>query len=335
MADKSEVLQQLERGQITAAQAVEQLRGNGAAVAVLEPQIGDKETVVTRDERMGLLSGQLQAGEPHLLVAGLPGQEQMPWPWPENEWQWLWQDAFRPQHIDHSIELVGGDQVKAVFYEGDVRLLQADDGRLALGAAAFDLRLGQTGRQVCLAASGGSLDMALPVGIGEVEIGTVPGDLYVRDLSLQRLKAVCRSGVCRMEAVRGQVDIESFGSDVVLDGIEGDVRVRGVRAGVRAQGLNSARVDLDTDGDVQLDLGRIRAGQVRCLVSSGDVELKLAADSALDLRIEAPVGGVAPCKLAWSALNRRSPQGLEGSLGGGGASVEIVAQQGQVFIKSY
>ena len=93
-----------------------------------------------------------------------------------------------------------------------------------------------------------------------------------------------------------------------------------------------ADIDIDIEGPVQLDLGAIENGRVRCTAHTGDIEISLSASAAVDLKAVAPIGGVAPCSPSWSTLRGRSPVEIDGAMNGGGAAVELKAVQGRVFV---
>ena len=330
MVDKGAVLQRLERGEISVAEAIDGMRavnGEGGPVAVS----ADGMPVLTRQERLRQLAAGAPALQDPALLAGAAGQEQAAWPWPDVEWQWVWQNPFGPQHIDHAVALDGGDNLCAVFYEGDVRVGRAQGESMEVGGAFYDMRLGRVGRRHYAAASAGSADLSLPA-MGEVVIGTLPGDLHIAGAKAQRLKASCQSGACRLENIEGDVDVDLRGSDLNAVDLRGKLTVRGLRAGVRGRLLACAEIDIEVDGPIQLDLGAIEAGRVRCVAHTGDIEVSLSEGAALDLKAEAPAGGVASCSPCWSALRGRSPVELDGAINGGGACVELKAAQGQIFL---
>ena len=327
--DKSALLLQLERGELSVAQVIDGLRdkepGGDGTLAVAEMQ------VPTRQERLCMLAkGASSVAAPSLLV-GLPGQEAAPWPWPEIEWQWVWQDPFRPQHVDHGVAMDGGDTLYAVFYEGDVRVDGAEGNRAEFGGAFYDMRLGRSGRALYVAASAGSADLVLPA-VSQLEIGTAPGDLRLAGVKARRLRAHCRSGACRLEKIEGDVEVDLQGSDLDVTELQGQLKVRGRRAGVRGRLLAAPEIDIEVDGPIQLDLGEITTGRVHCKALAGDIEVSLAAAAAVDLVAAAPVGGIAPCNPSWSALRGRSPVEIDGAINGGGAAVHLEATEGRVFV---
>ncbi len=324
--NRLEILDRLDRGEISSQTAVRALAGE------VEPG-PEPPPVQTRQERVCSLSERVREWDPQHMVTLDPNLPARPWPWPEAAWQWFWQAFDRPVHVDHTLDLAGGSELYTVMYGGDLNLVGRSNPKLGIGAAAFDLRAGRDAETVRIAASTGSLDLKIPEGVSRLEARTLPGDLRIRDLQARRLSVTCESGNLRAERVRADVEATVLGGDGDLNRIEGDLSVRATRGTLRAREVRSTRIDLKADLGIDLSLGRVDRGEVLCETAGGDIELSLAIDSACDLTAEATEGGaVTPAELPWTELSERSEQTLKGKVGGGGASIRLLARGGRIYI---
>ena len=323
------ILDRLERGEIAVEDAARALAGEPEP----EPQ---SPSVLTRRERMLALAERIRDWDPHHMVTLVPDRAPRPWPWPEQTWQWFWQDLDHPVHVDHTLDLADGCALLAVMYEGDLNLTGWEGTTLRIGAAAFDLRIGREERAVRTASSTGTLDLRIPTAVSHMDVKALPGDILVRDLHIQRLCLECESGDLRCERIRGDIEARLRGCDANLFGIEGEITLNATRGSIRVREVRSTRMHLTADGGISLFLDTVDGGNYRCETHDGDIELSLPRDSACDLSAEATDGGIiCPVELPWTELSERSQQGVQGTLGGGGASIQLVTKDGRIYITAY
>lgn len=167
----------------------------------------------------------------------------------------------------------------------------------------------------------------------QAQVQTLPGDLRIRDLCLQRLQVRCESGDLRCEEVQADIDAELVGGDADLFQTKGDVRITAHQGHIRLRTAEARQVELVADEGVELRLGKVESGHFRCETRGGDIEVSIGKDSACQLSLEAREGGmICPVKLPWSALQERSPHCLKGQLKGGGASIELVVHGGRIYL---
>ena len=336
---KQDLLERLNRGEISATAAIQMLAEGNGGESESEEQIpvGVEERpvengpIVTRQERLQAVAERAGGLAPEQMFSLAP--ERPTWPWPERSWQWFWQNVEHPLHVDQPFELGAGCQVQAVVYGGEMQVRGSGRTALDLGAAVFDLRIGREEEVLRLAASTGALELAVPAQVAELSLQALPGDVLVQDLMVRRLRLAGESGALRCRRLQANVAAELRGCDADLQGIAGDIEVRVQRGRIDVREIAAAQVELVADQGISLVLGRIDSGHYRCEALGGDVELSLDADSACELSVEVGEGGaVCPTSLPWTELAERSTQRLRGKLGGGGAVVEVVAREGRVYI---
>lgn len=173
----------------------------------------------------------------------------------------------------------------------------------------------------------------IPGAVTQAQVQTLPGDLRIRDLCLQRLQVRCESGDLRCEEVQADIDAELVGGDADLFQTKGDVRITAHQGHIRLRTAEARQVELVADEGVELRLGKVESGHFRCETRGGDIEVSIGKDSACQLSLEAREGGmICPVKLPWSALQERSPHCLKGQLKGGGASIELVVHGGRIYL---
>ena len=353
------MLEKIDRGEISAAEALRVLGGEEGEAPITEPPIEGVEPVVPAEEEEGGAPSAVPAGgedgvaistkremamvlaervgdwDPQQLAA--PEKGDRPWPWPEERWQWLWQNFDHPVHIDRAIDLAAGGELGAVLYGGELRLSGADGERLEIGAGAYDLRVGREAGAVRVAGSTGSIDLSVPAEVARLEARVLPGDLSARDLQLRELHLRCQGGDLRCERIRcGRLEVGLEGGMAELDEVEGEIDVAVVRGGLRVRGVRSTAVSLKGDEGIWLELDEVDQGAFRCEAQAGDIEVRLAGGSACDLAIDAGEGGIVCAEeLPWSDLAERSGRVLRGALNGGGARIELVAHGGRIFIAAH
>lgn len=340
--NRSAILDRLDRGEISAQAALRALSGE-AEPAVEAPRLPspavppapatslEGPAVPTRRERLLALTERVRDWDPRHMVT--LSSSPRAWPWPDQPYQWFWQDFDHPVHVDHTLDLADGCGLFAVVYEGDLTLTGGEGRALKIGAAAFDLRIGRDASAARIAAATGALDLRVPETTSRIDAKVLPGDLLIRDLRAQQLRAECESGDLRCEGLRADLEAQVRGGDANLFGIEGEITVAAAQGNIQCREVSSTRVHLTAHGGISLSLGTIGRGDFRCETQGGDIELYIARDSACALSAEVADGGtICAADLPWTDLSERSGRTLKGTLRGGGASVHLVANGGRIYI---
>lgn len=137
------------------------------------------------------------------------------------------------------------------------------------------------------------------LGVGEVKIENVDGDLYV-DVSAAPVTSTGTRGTLSLDTGSGEVRVTDAQGNVDLDTGSGSVEVTNVRGDHLSMDTGSGRVrgsdvsvnemELDT-GSGSIRLARVQAKRITLDSGSGSVELDLRADVE-SLRVDSGSGGV-------------------------------------------
>jgi len=287
--------------------------------------------IPTRRERKLALAEKFQSLNPQMM-AGLKDSWQ--WPWPGENWQWMWQNFGYPVYISHSVEVTEESQLQVVLYQGDLFISGWDEPTLKINGAAFDVRTGQKDNVVRIASSTGQLQIWIPNNIASVEARVEPGDMWLRNISAN-VNVHCQSGDLGCERIRGNVKVQVNGGDARLMGIEGMIDADITSGNTDVRDISSNSVSLkSTEGNIWLSLDSVNSGQFRCESVKGDINLLTNGELACELLVEATDGGrISPVILPWQNLLERSENKLHGILAGGGASVNLIARGGKIYIQ--
>jgi hypothetical protein len=160
--------------------------------------------------------------------------------------------------------------------------------------------------------------------------------VWLRDLQAQQVHIACESGNFRGERIKASLHGQIQGGTVDLRTIEGPIHIDATQGRIKAQHIISEAMELRADEGIVLELERVVSGHFRCITQEGDIEISLAKNSTCQIKVEVGEQGIiCPVDLPWSELTACSPGLLEGSLGGGGASIELVSESGRVFLMGY
>lgn len=167
---------------------------------------------------------------------------------------------------------------------------------------------------------------------------TVPQDSSVH--------ARADSGGIRIEGVRGPVDCRTdsgyveavgIGSDVRAKADSGRIEIRQVAGGVEAKVDSGDLVALEIGGRIEaradsgdIQLSQTVAAPLRAKADSGRIRVRLAAGSGYTLRARADTGNIHVPDLTRS---ERSKKEVSGDIRGGGPSVDLEADSGDIDVE--
>ncbi len=290
----------------------------------------DADAPTRREQRLALAE-KFQNWNPQMM-AGLA--DSWEWPWTGKEWQWMWQNFSYPVYVNHSIDVTEESELKVVLHQGDLFISGWNGPGLMINAAAFDVRIGQDENVIRAAGSTGQLQIWVPDSITRVEARVTPGDAWLRNIPAD-IDAYCQSGNLSCERIKGNVKVRVNGGDVRLMGIEGAIDADVTRGNTDVRDISSNHVSLkSSEGDICLSLDSVRSGEFRCESTAGDINLLTNGELACELLVEAAEGGsIAPVILPWQRLLERSEGKLHGILMGGGASINLIARGGTIYIQ--
>jgi hypothetical protein len=186
---------------------------------------------------------------------------------------------------DIEVETVDGEET-ALTVDGDERLLEhvevRHDGnrvvvalrgknKIGFSFSLGGLVFGNEGLRVQARVPHGagvrvktaSADTEISGHLSGLEVNSVSGDVRVRG-------EVADDG--KLQTVSGDVELERVDGDLTAQTVSGDVRVRAVAGSANTKSVS---------GDIRLD--SLTAGEVRFTSVSGDIEIGIAAGSAVDV----------------------------------------------------
>jgi DUF4097 and DUF4098 domain-containing protein YvlB len=271
--------------------------------------------------------------------------------------------SLRNRHGGVQVLKVGGDLTVRARH-GDVEVEDAP-GRVSLDVQHGDARCTRVGGLVVEQAHG---DLKAETVKGDLEVHAKHGTVAATDVSgnadvetsfdgvhLSRIggeaKVRTEHGEVRASGVKGALSAEATYNGVFLEQIEGPVEVAVVHGGLEASGLGKgARVKAAGD-DVTLEGFRgpveieSRRGAVH-LVPAGALTEPLTVSTVNGgIRLEVPAGsrfvleatsrrGEVQVEVPGITITRTQPGRVQGSLAGGGSTVKLSAEGGDVSVEA-
>jgi hypothetical protein len=185
--------------------------------------------------------------------------------------------------------------------------------------------------------------------------GRVVVETSYQDVAVERIggdvRLVSKHGEVRAADVAGAVYAEARYKDVELERIGGPVEVRVTHGGLQARGLEKGALvrtagdDVVIDGfrgglDIQAERGGVRltpsgslSDAIAVRSTHGGIELAVPAGSKFTLDASAAHGEVV-ANVAGFTTTLAGPQRVTGTMGGGGSSVNLSAEGGNVELRS-
>lgn len=247
----------------------------------------------------------------------------------------------------------GGVEIRQVKGRATVAVEHGDVGANEIGGLDLKLRHGALNADGIL----GDLEVAGEhAGVRAVAVtGRVVVETGYQDVVVERVggdvRLVSKHGDVRAADVAGAVYAESRYADVELERIGGPVEVRVTHGGLEARGLEkgalvrTAGEDVIIDGfkgglDIQAERGSVRLTPSGPVVEAiavravhGGIELAVPGGSRFTLDATAGRGDVA-ARVAGLTTTQNVPQRVTGTMGGGGATVILSAEGGNVELRS-
>lgn len=186
--------------------------------------------------------------------------------------------------------------------------------------------------------------------------GRVVVETSYQDVVVERVggdvRLVSKHGEVRAADVAGAVYAESRYADVELERIGGPAEVRVTHGGLQAHGLErgalvrTAGEDVILDGfrgglDIQAERGGVRltpsgplSEAMTVRATHGGIELAVPEGSRFTLEASAAGGGEVSANVAGFTTTQTGPLRVTGTMGGGGATVILSAEGGNVELRT-
>ncbi len=213
-------------------------------------------------------------------------------------------------NVSGSIRLTGWDKnqvkVRGELGDGAELLFQSEGDRTTIRVVKKDgVRRMKESHLVIdvpqgsdLTGSGVSADMEVTKVLGAQRLETVSGDINTESFGTE-LDLTTVSGDIRVEGERRATRIEVAGvsGDLTLQDVAGDVRAKTVSGDIElADGGLMSRIKVgSTSGDIELELGLEPRGRLQAETISGDVDIELTQTTDLDVDIESHSGRIESC----------------------------------------
>ncbi len=242
-------------------------------------------------------------------------------------WTWGWGDrggfhitviVEAPRTFDAEIRTSDGDVriehliglVNLKTSDGDVRVDRLE-GRLRLQTSDGDVRLREIDGKTEVETSDGDI-LAQSIRGEEIYFKTSDGDITFDELEAEEIEMRTSDGSIQGGGLRGR---ESF-----IHTSDGDVDLEGVGGALRAA---------TSDGDVMVEIAELGETYIRS--SGGDIRVYLPEGAGADLDLR---GDRVRIPRTFSLDGRVDRREIDGRVNGGGPSLEVVAQDGEVSLRT-
>ena len=159
------------------------------------------------------------------------------------------------------------------------------------------------------------------------------------------------SATAVLSGISAKASVKSVSGEITLDGLTGDVDAHTVSGALEAQGINGKlnfntvsgdlaladgwleRLDVNSvSGDVTADLDLDPLGGVHATTVSGEVTLRLPAESDAQVNLHSVSGGVRSEFAELRSMSAPASRTVSGSLGAGSGHVSVNTMSGRVML---
>lgn len=168
---------------------------------------------------------------------------------------------------------------------------------------------------------------------GAVEVNAVSGDIEVSKAD-KGVDCTAVSGDLKLKDITGNADLNTVSGDITLEGLKGSLDVETVSGDVEMIGVSGANVVkgkvlsgfIVYQGDINPD------GKYSLKSHSGRIEMILPSGSTFDVEAKTFSGKIVS-DFDITVSGKISKMQLQGTVGGGGASVTLKTFSGNIYLK--
>ncbi|MBN1831387.1 MAG: DUF4097 family beta strand repeat protein [Deltaproteobacteria bacterium] len=176
---------------------------------------------------------------------------------------------------------------------------------------------------------------------GNVEVRKIGGFLNVETISGEIRVRLAESNV-RCKSTSGDIDMEYIHGDAELESVSGEISIQEIQGSIEA-GTVSGDIELDafsyaeeiemssTSGDVKLRGELSPGGIYRLDLFSGNTKVIIPSDSNFEFSAKTFSGSI-ECDFELKMSGRLNPRQVQGTVGKGGASINISSFSGNIRI---
>jgi len=225
-----------------------------------------------------------------------------------------------------------GRRGRSINVSVDYNLTIPDRASIRAKSISGDVDAGRIGGEAELGTVSGDV-VAQGMG-GEAELSSVSGDVTARDAE-KGLDCHSVSGDVKITSVKGGAKLKSVSGDVSLTGCQGDVEAGSVSGEIELRDITGARRvkaknvsgDIDYRGTIESE------GRYTLESHSGDVTFSVPRDSSFELEAKTFSGEI-DTAFPIQVIGKQKKRTLSGTIGEGGAWVELTTFSGDINIKS-
>jgi DUF4097 and DUF4098 domain-containing protein YvlB len=259
----------------------------------------------------------------------------------------------RSSRADFEIRVPSETSLQLASSSGDLALSEVTGGG-ELRTVSGNVRVDEVNGALSVQSSAGDVTLAGLNDAGDLEIGTVSGDVKVQDVEGDSLTAHTSSGKIQIDqgTLRGALNLETVSGDVAalgiratscrlvsssgkltLEGCSGRLELQTVSGSIQVNNARDVELELSTSsGKVHFSGSLGAEGEHRLESVSGNMRLVLPADAAFDLDIETISGDVQtefPVMMAQFGEKQ-----VVGTVNGGGPLLQINTSSGDVTLET-
>ena len=168
---------------------------------------------------------------------------------------------------------------------------------------------------------------------GAVEVGAVSGDIEVMKAD-RGVDCKAVSGDLELKDITGNADLSTVSGDITLEGMKGSLDVETVSGDVEMREISEAKVvkskvlsgSIVYQGDINPE------GKYSLKSHSGRIEMLLPSDSAFEMEAKTFSGKIVS-DFDITVSGKISKTQLQGTVGGGGATVTLKTFSGNIYLK--
>lgn len=218
---------------------------------------------------------------------------------------------------------------RAETTSGNIKILDFK-GSLEAKTVSGDIKIAGARSSVKCKSISGDIDIEHIV--GDARIRTTSGELMAEDLT-GSFRAESVSGDMILKMITGNVDMKTTSGKIRVRNLKGSFEAGSVSGDIDVESISQGEViEIETvSGDISLEGTVVPNGSYAFDSHSGDIRLKIPANSAFDLQTRTSSGDI-DCDFELSGFVLSDRRSLQGIAGKGGSSLNISTFSGDIRI---
>lgn len=212
---------------------------------------------------------------------------------------------------------------------GEIKVFYVN-GRLNLSSTSGDLELNNIKGDVSCSVTSG--DIRAKDIIGELNLYGTSSDMRLKNVQ-GKLELECTSGSLNIQDLKGSLKSSQTSGDLEVRGLNGNLIASNTSGDIWIDQIQGG-IDVNTtSGDIDAKIQIVSAKYYYLETVSGEIDLLVSKEAQADLEIKTTSGEISlDIPLVLKEVSRRS---IIGTLGSGGAKVEINTVSGDISLEEY